>query len=61
MLREGAIAAAIQDLFGPFDCATAIAIALSTRADVSIHLLDLTSEPTPSSSVTYHEDCNLKC
>ena len=58
--KKGGIATAIQDLFRPFDCATAIVIALSTREDVSIHLLDLTSEPAPSSSVTIHEDCNLE-
>jgi len=61
VLRKGGIATAKQDLFGPFDCAAANAIALYTREDVSIHLSNLTFEPTSSSSTTFHEDCNLEC
>ena len=61
VLRKGGIATAIQDLFGPFDCAATIAIALYIREDVSIHLSNLTFESTSSSSATFHEDCNLEC
>lgn len=60
LLRAGNVATAIQDLSGPFDCTTAIAIALSTREVVSFNLSDPTSKSVPTSSVIILEDSDLE-